>query len=409
MTKTNSQNIQNVLQHLSQKKVGDIGIILKGKGILKSEVTESGLPCVRYGELYTKYNFHFKVTHSYCSEETATQSQKILKGDILFAGSGETAIEIGKCAAYMGKEVAFAGGDIIILRPEKDDSIFLSYLFNSDEIVKQKAILGQGNAVVHIYPKDIASLIIQLPSLDEQKKIAKILTTWDEAIETLENLIQKKERHKKVLMQQLLTGKKRFKEFNGEKWKKVLISEYCKTYSGGTPLRSNKNYYGGNIPWLKSGELNNEKIYSTEETITKEGLENSSAKLVDVGTILLALYGATAGVVAQTFIKTSLNQAILAIIPNEKLKNEYLYYYLKMIMPLELNRLLQGGQPNLSADMVKNITINVPPPKEQDKIVSMLSGADEEIQTLKTQLEHSKQQKKGLMQVLLTGKIRVKV
>ena len=116
------------------KKIGDLGIILKGKGILKAEVTAKGKPCIRYGEIYTTYDKCFTQTVSFINDETAKNSQAIQKGDLLFAGSGETAEEIGKCTAYIGDEEVYAGGDIIIFRPTKDNSIFLSYILNQSKL-----------------------------------------------------------------------------------------------------------------------------------------------------------------------------------------------------------------------------------------------------------------------------------
>ena len=247
-----------------------------------------------------------------------------------------------------------------------------------------------------------------LPPLLEQQKIAAILSKWDELIETQTQLITTKEKHKTSLMQKLLTGEVRFPGFEDE-WEYEKIGSICKTYSGGTPRRNIKEYYGGHIPWIKSGELNNSNIFKTEEYITELGLKSSSAKLVPENTVLLAMYGATAGVIAITRIEATLNQAILAILPNETLTFSFLYFYLNFVMPYELQRLIQGGQPNLSADVVKSIDLAIPSIVEQEKITSFLSNCDDEIQSLKDELEAIKLQKKGLMQQLLTGKIRVKV
>lgn len=389
--------------------VNELGVILKGKGIAKDEVLPEGLPCIRYGEIYTTYNNYFAETVSFINEKSAMQSQEIKNGDILFAGSGETVEEIGKCVAYVGSKKAYAGGDLVILRPKNVDSIFLAHVLNSDYVVKQKAIFGQGNSVVHIYPNAVGQLIVHLPVLAEQKKIAEILSAWDKAIDKQTKLITAKEKRKKALMQKLLSGEVRFKGFEDE-WQQKTIAQVCKTFSGGTPSRSRKEYYNGSIPWMKSGELNQSEVTMTEEFITEDGLNSSSAKMITPGTVVLALYGATAGVVGVSKIEAAINQAILALIPNdEELTNHFLFQLLKWIMPLELNGLIQGAQPNLSADLVKSITINFPSRTEQDRITSFLSACDLEIQKLKRELEALRQQKKGLMQNLLTGKIRVSV
>ncbi|MBE9055802.1 restriction endonuclease subunit S [Sphaerospermopsis sp. LEGE 08334] len=191
------------------KKLGDIGKFKKGKNLPKKSITQDGQPCVLYGEIYTKYNYYSKVLYSRISYDLAKESIEINTGDILFAGSGETFEEIGKCFAYLGIEKAYAGGDIIILSPNKDDSYFLSYLLNSYQANVQKSNLGQGSSVIHIYTINLKNIEIPIPPLPEQKAIAKILTEMDEEIEALEKKREKYKNIKQGMMQELLTGKTR--------------------------------------------------------------------------------------------------------------------------------------------------------------------------------------------------------
>jgi type I restriction enzyme S subunit len=111
------------------KKLSELGSFLKGKGILKEQLSESGLPCIRYGEIYTTHDYIIKEFHSFISKEVAKESQPIFHNDILFAGSGETLEDIGKAVAYVGNGEAYAGGDIVILRTEKKcDAKYLAYV-----------------------------------------------------------------------------------------------------------------------------------------------------------------------------------------------------------------------------------------------------------------------------------------
>ena len=265
----------------------------------------------------------------------------------------------------------------------------------------------------NITRQDVCSFEILLPPLPEQQKIAKILSTWDKAISTTERLIDNSNQQKKALMQQLLTGKKRLldesgKRFEGE-WEEVSIGSTSKCFSGGTPSRTKDEYYNGNIPWITSGKLNDRYVDSVNEYITELGLQNSSAKIVKNGSILVAMYGATAGKVAlNTLDGATVNQAILALEPKEKSHNLFLFYLLEVEM-LKALLLVQGGQPNLSATIIKAIKIKVPTYIEQQKIATVLTNADKEIELLKQQLADLQQEKKALMQVLLTGKVRVLV
>lgn len=183
-----------------------IGIFLRGKGITKTDLTDSGIPCLRYAEIYTSFDDVVTKLNSVVSKEAALRATPIHTGDIIFATSGETAEEIGKAVAYLGSDPAVAGGDTIVLRGHGQDPCYLAYALNSWEAVRQKARLAKGNSVVHIHAKDLGEIRVPLPPLAEQRKIAEILRTWDEAIEKLEVLKAANLRQKRGLMQKLLTG-----------------------------------------------------------------------------------------------------------------------------------------------------------------------------------------------------------
>jgi type I restriction enzyme S subunit len=189
------------------KRLGDVGIFSKGRGIKKDEVVADALPCVRYGEIYTHHNDYLKAFNSFITQENAKQSQRIQKGDLLFAGSGETAEEIGKCVAFLGEEEAYAGGDIVIFSPVDQDSKFLGYLMNHSTVASQKARMGQGDVVVHISARNLARLELHLPAQPEQTAIATILTDMDSEIAALEAKLANARQIKQGMMQELLTGR----------------------------------------------------------------------------------------------------------------------------------------------------------------------------------------------------------
>jgi type I restriction enzyme S subunit len=191
--------------------LGDRGEFRKGKGISRAEVIDLGIPCVRYGEIYTHHHDVIRKFNSFIGAGSAQQSERIQFGDILFTCSGETAEEIGKCVAYVGHDEAYAGSDIIILSPEQDDPIFLSYLLNSTPLAAQKAQLGQGNSVVHISSANLAKLKFKIPDHSEQQAIGALLLHTDAAIGNLEIQRAALADEKSALMQQLLTGKRRVK------------------------------------------------------------------------------------------------------------------------------------------------------------------------------------------------------
>lgn len=193
-------------------KLGEIGKFDKGVGVPKEKIVSEGCKAITYGEIYTKYNYVIKDFASYIDSDTAQTSKQISSGAIIFAGSGETLEDIGKCVAFIDNDKAYAGGDIIIFNPSIEvDSLVLSYILNSPVAIAQKRRYGQGHSVVHIYQKDLARIEFELPSLPEQKAIAEVLTTADDEIATHRKKLDALRLQKRGLMQQLLTGKTRVK------------------------------------------------------------------------------------------------------------------------------------------------------------------------------------------------------
>lgn len=206
-----------------RKSLGNIGKFFKGNGIKRDEIVSHGLKCIRYGEIYTRYNNFTRTLVSHISVETSKNATPISKDDLLFAGSGETSEEIGKCVAYIGDDDAFAGGDIVILRQTSNDSLYLGYLLNHRDIVNQKANLGQGDAVVHISATNLARIEVLLPQREEQAAIANVIFNMDSEIETLEKQLAKVKAMKQGVMQELLTG--RIRLIKSESKQKIKSTE----------------------------------------------------------------------------------------------------------------------------------------------------------------------------------------
>jgi type I restriction enzyme, S subunit len=192
-----------------EMRLGDIGVFLKGSGVRKDEAQSGDLPCIRYGEIYTHHNDCVRFYNSWISQTVAATAVRLRKGDLLFAGSGETKEEIGKCVAFIDDREAYAGGDIAILRPHEADPIFMGYYCNTASIRRQKVSKGQGDAVVHISASALASVEVKLPTLPEQHAIATVLSDMDGEIDALEQRRAKTADLKQAVMQELLTGRTR--------------------------------------------------------------------------------------------------------------------------------------------------------------------------------------------------------
>ena len=183
----------------------------------------------------------------------------------------------------------------------------------------------------------------------------------------------------------------RFKEFEGE-WEKCKLSDLCTFFSGGTPNSSNKDFYGGKIAFIRSGELHANK---TELFITQKGFESSSAKMVDVGDLLLAMYGATSGDIAISKIKGAINQAILCI--RTKQNKKFIESVWNKHVSKILMKYLQGGQGNLSTDIVKSLSFSFPTLAEQERIAKLMALLDERISTQNKIIDKLQSLIKGIM------------
>ena len=189
-------------------------------------------------------------------------------------------------------------------------------------------------------------------------------------------------------------------------WQSRPLSELATTTSGGTPSRKRKDYYDGSIPWVKSGELNDDYIFETEEHITEAGLKNSSAKLFPSGTVLIALYGATVGKTSILRTDASTNQAVCGITPGPNLDADYLRYHLVFLRRELLSHRYGGAQPNISQQIVRNQKIAYPPLPEQKKIAHFLSTIQRAIEIQQRIIQTTTELKKALMHKLFTEGLR---
>ncbi|HCM7987718.1 TPA: restriction endonuclease subunit S [Klebsiella pneumoniae] len=254
-----------------------------------------------------------------------------------------------------------------------------------------------------------------IPPLSEQKRIVKILSTWDKAISVTEKLLANSQQQKKALMQQLVTGKKRLLDENGVRfsgeWKITKLIQMGKVVSGGTPDTNMAMYWEGDILWLTPTDvtaLTGRFVSNTSRKITPAGLLNSSAVLLPKGSLMVCTR-ATIGALAISTSEICTNQGFKNIIPNEGFNIEFIYYLLQMNTNEMIKKSSGSTFLELSKKDFETLSFSCPFIKEQQKIAAVLSAADTEISTLEKKLACLKDEKKALMQQLLTGKRRVKV
>ena len=372
--------------------------------------TLSGIPFVRsqnvgYGRMHLK-------GISYISEalHNEQKSSEIDVNDVLLNITGAS---IGRCSVA---DKYVVGGNInqhvciIRLAPSSFISSYLCNFLLSNNGQEQIQLLQSGGSREGINFSQVGNIKVPRPPLKEQKRIAEVLSHFDEHIDNLVALLEKRKQVKAATMQALLSGTTRLSGFTAP-WQDIALGKLCLSMnSGGTPDSKNPNFYGGDIPFLSIADmtLQGKYVSKTSKTITKEGLDNSSARLVSRGVLLYAMY-ASLGKCSLSCIDLSISQAILAIETNPNLlSTNYLYYYLTYIEEAVKTLGQTGTQTNLSKQLVKEICVTAPTSvKEQEAIADILSNMDRGIEALEQEIKKYRQMKEGAMEELLTGKVRL--
>lgn len=384
------------------KKLGEFA---KGKGIPGEKMKNEGIPCVGYGDIYMKYNYHFNQAKSFIDRTTADESIQVGIDTLLFTGTGETAEEIGKCVCYTGSDDIYVGGDIIIFNSVDVSPVFIAYQQYLPFAIKQKAGFGQGHSVVHIYKSDLEKLYCAYPkSKAEQEKIAEILQEQDRLIELKEKLIEEKKKQKQYLMEVLLTGKVRLPGFT-DKWRKVRLK---------TILKERNDYA------VKDGEyphvtLSTEGIYLKNERYNRDFLvktEEKEYKITHAGDICYNPANLKFGVICVNDFGDAIFSPIYVTFEVAKTEDfHYIGNYMCRNNFINAVRKYEEGtvyeRMSVKPQDMLLFTISLPTLPEQKAISNVLSKADDELALLQTELEEQKRKKQSLMQLLLTGIVRV--
>ena len=307
------------------------------------------------------------------------------------------------------EEVAVSSLYVCVSVDGKVDGDYFNAWTKSQDFYKETVRNTEGSVREYLFYENFANMRIPIPTVAEQQKIAEILETCDRMIELKQSKIDELNKLKQVCLLEMFPQKgqtipkRRFPGFSAP-WEQRKLGEITESYSGGTPTAGKKEYYDGNIPFIRSGEIGSDK---TELFISDEGLNNSSAKMVKTGDILYALYGATSGEVNISKLKGAINQAILAIRPYQNYDSQFLMQWLRKSKETIIGTYLQGGQGNLSGNIVKELLVDVPTSAEQKQIGNYFANLDNLITLHQRELAEVGKYKKALMQLLLTGLMRV--
>ncbi len=374
-------------------------------GIFLIRITDLGNPKIEYSNM-PKLEIDDKEFNQF----------KVSIGDFLFARSGAIGrygiVTSDLAAVFASYLIRFRFNDQLVI------TRYFGYLYESDLCQKQLASITQGSSNININAENIKSLLVPFAPLPEQQKIAAILTSVDEVIESTQAQINKLKDLKTGMMQELLTkgiGHSEFKDSPvgriPKAWDCVLLDKVARRGSGHTPDKQTKEYWNGGIKWVSladSSKLDKLHISETENEISSDGIKNSSAVLHPKGTVVLSR-DAGIGKSAVTTDAMAVSQHFMAWICGEKLNNYFLYYLLQMWKPRFENIAMGSTIKTIGLQYFKTLEIPLPEISEQIKIAESFLSLDDSIFKAERKRNHLTNIKKALMQDLLTGKVRVKV
>jgi type I restriction enzyme S subunit len=382
---------QEFFEYWNETLLNDVAEFKKGKGISKSDIIEDGnLECIRYGELYTTYNELIV--------NVVSKTNLPLKGlelseynDVIIPASGETQLDIATASCVLKSGVALSG-DLNIIRSSLN-GIFLSFYLNNKKKL-EIAKLAQGSSVVHLYSSQLKTLKLNLPTLPEQQKIASFLSAVDEKIQQLTRKATLLEHYKKGVMQQLFSGKLRFKDENGKdypEWEEKKLGEVAKITMGQSPESKSYNTVSNGMLLIQGNADIKDRL-----TLPRQWTSEPT-KTCEIGDLILTVR-APVGSIAKSRHNACIGRGVCSIKNSKNSIIEYLYQFF-LSYESKWTSLEQGSTfTAVSGSDIKELKLNLPSIEEQQKIANFLSGIDTKIEKVNQQLAQTQTFKKGLLQ-----------
>ncbi|GJM27903.1 MAG: type I restriction endonuclease subunit S [Cyclobacteriaceae bacterium] len=394
---------------------------LKHVFLEKKKVTNSSLNCgsISFGKVV--YKDDEKVP-----ESTKASYQEVLAGEYLVNPLNLNYDLISLRIGLSDINVVVSSGYIVLKNAIEINKSYFNYLLHRYDVAYMK-LLGSGVRQTISF-NHIANSLLAYPPKEEQTAIANFLdektAKIDRVIAQKEKMIELLKERKQIIIQNAVTKgldpNVNFKDSGvewieeiPEHWEVKKMFHVAKIDTGATPDRSKETYWGGKIPWVKTGEVNYRTIFETEEHITEAGLKNSATRLAPVGALLMAMYGqgVTRGRVSLLGIKATYNQACCAMVFRDEVFNEFAFYYFVMAYSFIRDAGNETSQMNISSGYISSLKILCPPIKEQNKIVQFINEQelkyDQAISLQQTQIEKLKEYKATLIDSAVTGKIKV--
>ena len=409
---------------MKKYKLGEICTIVPGYAFKAANFGKGFNYVIKIKDIMPPY---IDILHSEKVETVIDKKYEIKYGDFVMAMTGATIGKIGKLQIDSESKV-YINQRVCKFIPEAFcDKEYLYYKLNTQEF--QRFIYNNVDSKLaqpNIGHPTIYKYELELPLLSEQRRIGQFLKAIDDKI----NLNRAINHNLEALAKQLydywfvqfdfpneegkpykssggkMIWNEKLKREIPEGWEVVKIQDIAQTYSGGTPTSTNRAYYDdGNIPWINSGELNSPIITSSSNYITEEGLNNSSAKLYPSNTVLVALYGATAGKVSLLSFEACSNQAICGVMPKEKFMTTYIQFYLSSLYEYFIILSSGSARDNISQDVIKNTYLSIPEYVLLKNYSDIVNPIINKIIAKKQEVEYLTKQRNELLPLLMNGQV----
>ena len=424
----------DVPDHWEVRRLGQIGRFSKGNGGNKEDGASVGVPCIRYGDLYTTHTHFILKSRTFVSMEKAKDYTPITFGDVLFAASGETIDEIGKSAVNLMQSEACCGGDVILYRPKRQvEARYMGYATDCRPAVVQKAKMGRGITVKHIYGGQLKYLTLALPPLPEQVAIVRFLDHADRRIRRYirakQRLIASLEEQKQAIINRAVTRgldpnvrlKPSGAEWLGdvpEHWEVRRLKYAVSFTGGGTPSKAAATFWSGHIPWVSPKDMTRAQLNDTADHITNDAVAASATSIVAPGAVLIVV---RSGILRRTIpvaintVPMALNQDMKALRPKDGIaKSEYLLVLIQGNESFLLREWTKHGATveSIEHGFLANSRVPLPPLPEQADIVRFLDRATAKmgaaIDRAGRQIHLLREYRTRLIADVVTGKLDVR-
>ena len=366
------------------KKLGELGTIVRGKGIRRNETVDRGLPCIRYGEIYTSYNYILDCPHSFVSKDVFARCPKIKEGDVVFTLTGENKDEIAKALAYLGKDEIAAGGDLAIWSKHGCDPKFLAYMMYAPKLIEAKARASNGDIIVHASVKKMQEIDIPLPPLSEQKRIVAKIDAALEKIDKLKANAEKNLANAKELFQSALDEAMRPKDG----WVEKRLGEVANIRVGpfGSSLHK-ADYVENGVPLVNPCHMKDSKIADKISTqVSHNKAESLKEYRLRAGDIVFARRGEIGRLafVSEKEDGYLCGTGSLFARFRERFDIQFLYFFFSSKSFVERLEMLSTGttMKSINSSALESMSFSVPPMNEQQQLAQQFDSLAEKIKIL---------------------------